>query len=639
MTSERSRVLRSRQLRAALWYRADGKCQQCGAPLGPGWHADHIVPWSIRPVTNIDGMQALCVRCNLRKGSTMLRQHQREFQNEMVQVAAGQRDGRVILMHVTPGGGKSLIPVIAAVSSVPEIADAVCVVTPRDTLQEQMEDAFLDVGFRGLLDHQHRIRRSTNQEDPSRGLSGYVTTYQALAADRAQVNESEFKRRRYILILDEAHHLSVDGEYTRAVEPLADLAAVVVLMTGTLERADGKRIFGVPYDRSIDGSRWVVRDPPGMPFIKYTRKQALEEHAVVPLVFQHLDGDASWIDRAGQMVAPLPISLAGKFAPDALFTALRTEYARDLLDRCVREWQGHRQAKPQSRLLVVAPNIALAKKYLAWMRQMSVARTDIATSEDSPAAKSVIDRLKGGDLDAIVTVAMAYEGLDCKQITHVACLTHIRSRAWIEQLISRANRFDPKAGPWESQRGFIYGPDDHLLAETFDKIRVEQEPFIAEEGEERVPGGPSPGDDPVSVVPITGHGTRVRVGNLDGGCMDYADTEAVLDVLKKYGLEGVVPPVDMLAMHLDLKAVAGAGPPATSVEPAPQARASQEESSLREAIERHCRGWDWDHEAERGTLNKAVFQRFGKSRKNMTIDELREVWAWLNRECPRTRSA
>jgi 5-methylcytosine-specific restriction endonuclease McrA len=63
------RTLRSRQLRALLWYAAKGRCQKCDRPLDPtNWHADHTVSWANRPETNVHRMQALCVHCNLVKG-------------------------------------------------------------------------------------------------------------------------------------------------------------------------------------------------------------------------------------------------------------------------------------------------------------------------------------------------------------------------------------------------------------------------------------------------------------------------------------------------------------------------------------------------------------------------------------------
>jgi 5-methylcytosine-specific restriction endonuclease McrA len=68
MTTQQ-RTLRSKRLRALLWYAADGKCQRCGAALGDDWEADHIVPWVKTRRTNVHEMQALCAACNRKKGA------------------------------------------------------------------------------------------------------------------------------------------------------------------------------------------------------------------------------------------------------------------------------------------------------------------------------------------------------------------------------------------------------------------------------------------------------------------------------------------------------------------------------------------------------------------------------------------
>lgn len=64
------RTLRSKKARARLWYAAEGICPLCGDPILPiEWNADHKISWKVRPVTNMHEMQALCVGCNLKKGS------------------------------------------------------------------------------------------------------------------------------------------------------------------------------------------------------------------------------------------------------------------------------------------------------------------------------------------------------------------------------------------------------------------------------------------------------------------------------------------------------------------------------------------------------------------------------------------
>ena len=68
---------------------------------------------------------------------------------------------------------------------------------------------------------------------------------------------------------------------------------------------------------------------------------------------------------------------------------------------------------------------------------------------------------------------MAYEGLDVPEVAVVAALTHIRSRPWLEQMVARATRVDPNAGPYETQRALVFHPDDPLFQRF--RIRMETE--------------------------------------------------------------------------------------------------------------------------------------------------------------------
>lgn len=63
------RTLRSKKLRAALYIAAGGRCTICNCELTESWHADHVVPWIKSGRTNVHDMQALCPKCNLKKGA------------------------------------------------------------------------------------------------------------------------------------------------------------------------------------------------------------------------------------------------------------------------------------------------------------------------------------------------------------------------------------------------------------------------------------------------------------------------------------------------------------------------------------------------------------------------------------------
>src|SRR5262245_11313806 len=65
-------------------------------------------------------------------------------------------------------------------------------------------------------------------------------------------------------------------------------------------------------------------------------------------------------------------------------------------------------------------------------------------------------------------------GLDVPALTHVACLTHIRSFPWLMQMLGRVMRYDRAAGRWDRQHAFAFVPDDPLMQQAIEYVRREQ---------------------------------------------------------------------------------------------------------------------------------------------------------------------
>jgi hypothetical protein len=128
---------------------------------------------------------------------------------------------------------------------------------------------------------------------------------------------------------------------------------------------------------------------------------------------------------------------------------------------------------------VVAPDQAQARRYLDHLRarlpegrRLLDARLAVSEERDAPEVLAAFRLLPQPAI--LVTVAMAYEGLDAPEVAVVASLTHIRSRPWLEQMIARATRVDPHAGPWEAQRALVLHPDDLLFRAFRWRIETEQ---------------------------------------------------------------------------------------------------------------------------------------------------------------------
>ena len=241
--------------RNALYMKANGRCEKCGIALGPDWEADHEVPYSVSKRTNIHELSAKCMRCNRKKGASLekeksstdffhsqqlkqFRPFQRDFADCLAKVAITAVN-KYVLADACTGSGKSVLPAIALkIARERNIADNLCVLCPTSPLQEQMAEDFLNPDLRQMVGHGFEINEACNEVDPCRGLDGYVTTYTAIGLDSSRVNAAEFERRRYVLMLDEAHHVGRDTSWHRSLQPLVENAALCIFMSGSLQRGD-----------------------------------------------------------------------------------------------------------------------------------------------------------------------------------------------------------------------------------------------------------------------------------------------------------------------------------------------------------------------------------------------------------------
>lgn len=639
------RRLRSKKLRAVLWYAAGGCCRLCLKPLGPDWQADHIQPWSVTHRTNVHEMQALCADCNSRKGATIpmsLRKHQETFAQLCRDIIGGyRRRPKWVLINAIPGGGKSAIPVIAASLLIPKIADKILWIGPRLALLEQAEEGFSERWIRDAMGVSREIRKSGNDEDPSRGTAGYATTYQAVA-ENPQLHIDELKRCRYIIVLDENHHLDQDGVTYRAILKLLDHAVLVILMTGTLGRHDGKPIAFVPTraakkivrGRELTGWEYDLTETDDFRVISYGRSLALKEGAIREMEFIQFDGMTEWMEPSGVKVKTDLLS-SGSDAGKAVWTAVSTEHGQQMMAQCVQDWRHHRVGFPACKVIVVTASIAKAKDAVKHLKLLGVERVDYATSDDSARALEVIRRFKllnekRDAIEVMVTVGMAYEGLDVKDITHVCSLTHVRSRYWLEQMFARGSRISPRLGPPRNQRTWSYVQNDPLMNEVIAQIKSEEAAFHADIKEG---SGPGPGPKPDPIAPLWSEVTQRLLRGFDGV---NELTESQLRVIEgrmvEFGLHGSPRDVFGFLRSFGIELPALPAEPTTTNPAGP----SRREKQLKVQIEAYVRSYEFSHGIPYGTINTKMMLAFSKSRTAMSEGELTQAWTWLLKNYPQT---
>jgi superfamily II DNA or RNA helicase len=505
----------------------------------------------------------------------------RKHQIETVEVCREILEGkpiREIIMSVTPGGGKSFVPVIIADNLIPAIAEKICWVVPRNSLKYQGEGEFCDPRW----NTDKRIRAADNGPDLSRGLAGYVTTYQAVGQN-PECHAEEFKRHKYILFLDEFHHIAEGSEWHMAIKPMVDSAALVVFASGTLSRGDGRRIafLGYANGEPFLGNLTIRR------VITYSRSDAIRDGAVLPVRFNLVDGTSEWEEMDGCRNTS---ALSGEESAKALFTALRTEFADHLLDAAFEEYFKIKREYSGAKILVVAPNIEIAKTYYDYV-YVRGQNPRIATSEDTARARKNIEEFKGHACDVLITVAMAYEGLNVPEISVICCLSHIRSVPWLEQCFARANRVGPM-----KPRPVVYAPADWAFKKAVRMIKREQlTPLNNPEGQEE--------------LFTTGKKERPEGG---GEAKPW-----IIPIGSKAHLAGE----NVSAPALDL----------------PPCSPSDAEKILRKNINAIVTAFiDRQHPGNKQAHQKILYRRMrlicAKPVKEMNRSELEKVWMWVRRE-------
>ena len=442
-----------------------------------------------------------------------LRKHQAAAVALARLILEGLKSG-TIFADVTPGGGKSLMAVILANL----LLDAgffhvVVWMAPSIALLKQVRDGFHQPG-RGLLRHLavwgEKKRVSVGQRS-TRGHEcvGYVLTY-ATTLGSIQAMLRALRGKRILLILDECHRLSVDpsGKANDAAEDLPGLArtgkprsrteeakqwqpkvdllrskaAMTLMMSGTSWRHDGRKM---PY---LDGH--YDADGALTPDISYSRKEALDDKATLPMLFDLADAEVEF-EVAGRsykmMLSKAPVELR----PKALRTFLASPMTRnELIDNAVSHWRQYRAERYRSRMLVLCSTQQDARDVADYLTHTLKAGDVVTALGDEPDAARKLGRFRSmNEGDILVTVKMAFEGFDVPDISHVIVLSVERSITYLDQCLNRATRvnYDPnRCGlPWEKQAAYIFMPKDGAGAEYVETIHKSQRHLDSGVHEER----------------------------------------------------------------------------------------------------------------------------------------------------------
>lgn len=401
-----------------------------------------------------------------------LHSHQEKARLIGRQIHEGSRDDRIVAAYVSPGGGKTLMASLFAHELLKRDVTRVLVICPRVTLQTQMRDGFHvpEMGLMGGLRVGYASSRLLFREE----RAGVVTTYQDVVANPGRWL-AFVQSEPTLVVLDEAHHMpegpvqdsdDIEGmQWRTSVAPLVEAAKRVLLMTGTIKRAKGRIAF-LQYNED--------RTP--VFAINCTRRDALDAHAVLNVSVQLADGIAKYWHRfTGSHEHTLSV-VGGVEESRALRALLDSEEYRTAMLRLALDDLGRYRStrNPRARMIVICSTQASARSVDEWIREDGSYRSILAISSETTAHARIARFRDRGEGEVLVTVGMAYEGLDVPDCTHLVCLTNYRARSWLEQALSRVTRMDRNCTlSWEEQCAYLYVPNDpsmvQFLAEWIDE--------------------------------------------------------------------------------------------------------------------------------------------------------------------------
>ncbi len=319
-----------------------------------------------------------------------------------------------------------------------------------------------------------RITRRVNK-NPIRlpGSFGYITTYQALAADYRISNLmnhlNAVSGKRFLLVCDEAQILGVEKKdkdavaSTKAVRILADKATFVLLMTATELRSDRRRVFMGDYsDPDEDGRIKLLADVYG------SYRNGLAKSYLRPIDAKLISGEADWRNLDTNEIDNIIVDedktgLYKVVGHPGFFGAI--------VDAVVARVREAKLADSRYCGLITAMTQRHArdiKKYLE--KKHKSIRCLIAISEDGDEAHTNLETYKKGGYDLIIAVGMVYVGYSHPPITVIGILTNIRFFGYLDQLIGRGLRMW-KERPSSEQVCFIVAPNDPAMIRYIEKLR------------------------------------------------------------------------------------------------------------------------------------------------------------------------
>jgi superfamily II DNA/RNA helicase len=370
--------------------------------------------------------------------------------------------------------------------------------------------------------------------------------------------------------------------------------------------------------------------------VEYGYSNAIQDEAVINLLFQPMELNSVSYKKNGEHVE----KNCFENGTDT-FVALCSGYGKKILDDGLNHWQDYRlNVEPRSKCIIVCASQDECRNIRDFVNQRGL-QFALAISDETKAHENIERFKKDNNCNVLITCQMAYEGLDCIQATHLICLSLIRSLPFLVQMFTRVMRFDRYSNlKYQEQTAYAFVPTDEKMNDAlafisakplhhtsddlnllFPSLDFQREPVLPSIIENMKSSGSGFGQvDPVAGRELTPE-IRQKVQLWQYKNKIKANELDTYEFLQKRGL------LHELDETKSLKEIS-----IINAHDVLSKTPREREVELRNKINKLASKADYQLGLDQGTWNKKAFNKFVKSRKDMSEKELKKVHDWLRSE-------
>lgn len=475
----------SRQ-RLVLGFRSGGRCELCGSPLLPSFHADHRIPYASGGPTTLMNGQATCPKCNLIKGKKMikLRDWQQAARTKALDYLLSTAGNRHFVVNAAPGAGKTKLACVIAADllGMGEITRVV-VIAPRKTVVDQWADEFERLTGRHM--------RKVTAADGHQLFSKDICATWAAVKDLQDAFQAICASDRVLVICDEHHHAAIEAAWGAAADSAFRDAEFAVILTGTPIRSDGAS--SVWLDLNDVGA--LSHPEAGMYSLSYG--EAVELGYCRPASFHRHrgkftvdlgNGQEALVTSDGPPVIPphAEVDAVLRRIVDFQRLARIPQFEADLTTPRLDGYQGTMIAAASAKLdearldlpnaggLVIAHDIEMAEYFARLIKRLEGQEAMIVHSNVSNPDGRILAFKRDASVRWLVAVGMVSEGVDIQRLRVLVYLPAAMTELAFRQAIGRVVR---NAGPDDHSRAYVVMPALRAFDEFARRIEEDMPAF------------------------------------------------------------------------------------------------------------------------------------------------------------------